>query len=373
MNHRLPPLLVSICAAAAFPLAAHGQAAVPAATAPARYVVTVPPGYEKHTAAGHTAICLPRDAAWVKKALAEVKPATRPSTMPADLLQRATAARPAVVKQMVADLGLGDDKAANAFFDDKLIPTLRKLDEVRPPVFFLVCTRDELRELAKTGWGEPRFHYNRVSNDVRYNDNVMVSIDRPMDDSVLPAFFDEKHAPDERSRNLAAGIQQLHTSLAKLVADQSPPNVFNMLAQHLGETYFEPLKLRRDQQWFALGAVGNLAAKYAGQLTHVPREAWLKDITFDPPQFPVTARTIDLARPMEEAALRPAAVPLYHQAMRRKSIRAVARWGEKAGDGAVAKVVAALRTAPPADGAALVKLVQAAAPEFDVAKELAPQ
>ncbi|HEY7118384.1 MAG TPA: hypothetical protein VH475_17475, partial [Tepidisphaeraceae bacterium] len=56
---------------AAAPAAASGQK--PAATEPpARRELVMPPGYEKVTVAGHTALCEPNDAAWVKQALGDV-------------------------------------------------------------------------------------------------------------------------------------------------------------------------------------------------------------------------------------------------------------------------------------------------------------
>src|SRR5436190_16952581 len=62
-----------------------------ATTSPAPYVLIMPPGFEKVTVAGHTALCEPNDREWVKKTLEQIKPATRPTTMPADLLARTKA------------------------------------------------------------------------------------------------------------------------------------------------------------------------------------------------------------------------------------------------------------------------------------------
>src|ERR1043166_6697076 len=91
----------------ALAMPAMAQPASKPATAPTtRYVLLMPPGYEKVTVAGHTALAQPNDLEWVKKALAEVKPATRPTTMPSDVLQKIAANRAAVVKQMVTDLAL---------------------------------------------------------------------------------------------------------------------------------------------------------------------------------------------------------------------------------------------------------------------------
>src|SRR5437762_416418 len=144
----------------------------PATTPTTRYVLVMPPGYEKVTVAGHTALAQPNDVEWVKKALGEVKPATRPTTMPSDVLQKIAANRSAVVKQMMTDLALADDKETNKLFDEQILPKLTALDQLKAPVFFLVCSTDQLRDLTKSGWGEPRFHYNKVANEPSYNENV---------------------------------------------------------------------------------------------------------------------------------------------------------------------------------------------------------
>jgi hypothetical protein len=362
-----PVLLILLCVLSGVAPAQPAPSTAPSAGR--LYTLVMPPGFEKLTVGAHTAICQPNDVEWVKKALAEVKPATRPSTMPADLLKRVTETRPAVVKQMVADFALPDDKEPNRLFDEKLLPTLTKLDQLKPPVYFLVCTREKLRELSSGGWGEPRFHYNRVAGEVSIDDHVYLSIDRPMDDAVLVGYYAEKDPIDHRIKGLAAATQKLDADLLRMISDQSQPLVFNLTAQHIGEHYLDPLKLRRDQQWLALGAAGYFAAKYAGQLTPYAKEQWLKDITFENPRYPVSSRGIDLTRPAEESTLRPVAIPFYTQAMRRKSIGAVAKWAEKSGDASVTKVLSAVRANKPADGAALVKLIKDLTGE-DLSKDL---
>jgi hypothetical protein len=293
----------------------------PPATAPAEppYVLVMPPGYQKIAVGEHTAICLPADAEWVKKALTETKPATRPTTMPVDLLKRIADNRAAVVKQMVTDLALADDKQPNRLFDEEIIPKLKKLEALKAPIYFLICTRENLRELTKAGWGEPRYHYNRVANEASFDDNIVLSLDHPMGDAVLPVFYTEKETPETRVKNLSSGLQQLDAGMADRVSQQTQPLVFNLLAEHIGQTYFDPMKLRRDQQWLGLGVTGYFTSKYAGQLTPSPKEEWLRGMTYDNPRFPVSAKAIDLTHPVEEAAMRPIAVPYFNQALRRKA------------------------------------------------------
>jgi hypothetical protein len=347
--------------------------AQPAATAPAaRAVLVMPPGFEKVTVGDHTALCQPNDAQWVKGALASIKPATRPTTMPSDLLTRIAQKRPEVVKQMVTDLALPDDKIPNALFDDHLLPLLKKMEQLRPPVFFLVCTREKLRDLVKNGWGEPRYHYNRIANEVSYDDNIPLSLEHPMGDAVLPSIYTDNQAPAERADKLSKGIAQLDAALLQRIAQQGQPMVFGMVAEQIGLNVFEPMKLRRDQQWIGLGITGYLASKYAGELTPTPRDQWLKEMTFENPRYPVSSKGIDLAHPLEVTAMRPAAVPYYNQALRRKAVTAVATLAQKGGDAALTKVVAALRTKLPADGPALVKMIHDTT-AVDLAKEVAAE
>src|SRR2546425_11755645 len=119
--------------ALAVPALAQPAPAKPATTTATRYVLVMPPGYEKVTVAGHTALAEPNDVEWVKKALAEVKPSPRPTTMPTDVLQKLAANRAAVVKQMVTDLALSDGKETNKLFDEQILPTLTKLDQLKAP------------------------------------------------------------------------------------------------------------------------------------------------------------------------------------------------------------------------------------------------
>jgi hypothetical protein len=273
---------------------------------------------------------------------------------------------------MVADLALPDDKLPNQFFDEALIPTLKKLDAVRPSLFILVTTKPQLLELARTGWGEPRFRYNRVANDVSIDDRVSLSIDRPDDDTNLPSFYDEKEAPDARAKRLTAQIQKLQADLAQTVANEAQPAVFNRLGQFLEERVFQPLKLGKDQMWLAMGINGYLVGKYGAQLTSIPKDAWIQMTTYEDRRYPVSARPIDLVHPADPGTLKPGAEMLYVQAMRRKAVAAVNRWAKEKGDASLTKVLAAVRANKPADGAALVKLIQEQS-GVDLSKDLAPQ
>jgi hypothetical protein len=367
-------LIVLSILVASTPSFAQAPATAPTPAPTTRFVMTMPPGYEKVTVGRYDALVRPDDKAWVTQALSTMKPATRPATtMPAELLTRLSEQRAAVAKQMVADLGLADDKGIQKVFDERLVTALRQLDRLKPPVFFLVTTKEQLKELAKTGWGEPRIHYNRVSDSVDVDENVMVAIDRPMDDSVLPAFYKTEDPVETRIVNLHKGLGELDRSLLKMAAEQGAPAVYNRVTQFITDNVFDPMKLKRDQQWLVMGVTTYLGCKYTSALTGMDREQLLRNMTFEHPSFPVGMRSIDLTRPVSETAMRPAAAPYYAQAMRRKATLAVMKWTEKGGgDAVIAKALAVMRKTVPADGPALAKALQEAT-GVDLSKELGPQ
>jgi len=351
--------LVTLPSVGAPPAAAPAIAPKADAT-PARQALVMPPGYEKVTVAGHTALAEPNDVAWVKQALTDTKPPPKMGVSPADMIQTLVDKRAALTKQMVTDLALADDKAVNEFLDTKVIATLKKLDETRPPVFYLITTQEKLRDLTKTGWGEPRYHYNGVANSAAFDDSVPFSIDKPMDDTVLPAFYNEKDAADVRAKNLAAGLQNFDANLAANAIRQANPTVFNLFVQFIQEKQMDPLKLKRDQSWLSMGVSNFLAAKYTSVVTGVEKNRMLAELTSEPNLFPVSARSIDLVKPVDEASMKAQLVPYYTVSMQRKATAVVAVWVDQAGEAGIPRTLTALRAKMPADGAALVKTIQEA-------------
>jgi len=273
---------------------------------------------------------------------------------------------------LLTDLALPDDKAVNEFLDTKVIATLKKLDEIRPPVFYLVITQDKLRDLTKTGWGEPRYHYNGVANAAAVDDSLPFSIDKPMDDTILPAFYNDKDAADVRGKNLAAGLQNMDAQLLANGARQAPSAIFNLFVAFIQEKQIDPLKLKLDQSWLGSGVANFLAAKYTAVVTGVEKNNILAQLTSEPNVFPVSARSVDLAHPLDEASMKPAIVPYYKVSMQRKATAVVAVWVDQAGEAAIPRTLTAMRAKMPADGAALAKLIQETT-GADLSKYLAAQ
>src|SRR5204863_9255355 len=126
--------------------------ATPPATAPARHQVIVPPGFIKVEASERTALCEPADKEWVTKALDELQPSARPTTMPSDLADTLAAKRDELLSQMSKDLGLTDTTATVKLLNEQVIPDLQKMADIRPPMFYLVCSKQKLLDLVHGGW-----------------------------------------------------------------------------------------------------------------------------------------------------------------------------------------------------------------------------
>src|SRR5215510_7114843 len=104
----LPGLLLSALLAAQGIAQTTSPTTRPATTQRVRWQITLPPGFVKVAVGDRLAICDAADEAWVKEALTSAPPATKPTTMPADLLDRLASHRAALVKQMSTDFAVSD-------------------------------------------------------------------------------------------------------------------------------------------------------------------------------------------------------------------------------------------------------------------------
>lgn len=349
-----------------------GETTLPATAPTTRRALVVPQGFERISESGRDAICMPADEPWVRQALQEAAPATRPSTLPIDLLERAKANRAEIARQIQQDLGFDDASVIDAMFDDKLLPMLRQFDELNPPIIYMPTTRDKLRELLRNGWEDPRFYYNRAADDVQFRMAVNLTIDRAVDDTLLPAIYAPSDPIEQRKRVLIDSVQQSEAEIADAKSGRSQFLTQMAFVQLVNDQAMKPLNLSPEQAWFGLGVSGFLAAKYAAPILGVPRAQLLEAMTFEHPRNPVKAATIDLMHPTPATELRERYVALYLDAMRRKSIGVVAGWVGQAGEDAIARTLAAMRQAPPADAGALVELIRQTT-GADLSPQLSPQ
>ena len=329
-------------------------------TAPARRTLVVPPGFQKVENGGRVVLCQVADVSWVRDALSSYSPATRPSTMPADLLIRVVAQRPAVVDMMQRDLGLVDRVALDRLFDDTMLPELRRVDSFRAPVFYMVTTKPILKDLIKSGkWSDPRFYFNRLADEVMFPQAIPLSMGRPMDDTIIPVLHEETWDAARRKDHLTKTLQEVNRELLQAISGRAQFDCHMALIDFMMKNVFDPMKLKQGQQWLGLGAAGVLSCDYAHLLTGADRRELLAMLLVEVRRHPVPTSSIDLLNPVEASSIRRELVSAYGDAFRRKSVYVARKWIDKSGRESFVRVLESMRKNPPADGAALIALIKA--------------
>lgn len=354
--HAVLALIWMISLAASSVLAQSASAPTSAPDAP-RYVMTIPPGFHKVESGFRVALCEAVDDAWVKKALADVAPTTMPSTMPADIIDRLNDRRGILKARIAGDLSLKDTVLVDQLIDKTMIPQAKKLNEIQPPIFYLVSTRDRIKQLLKNGWSDPRFRYNRVNDDVNFSPDLRLSDERPMDDMVMPVIYAPDATPEAKRKVLEQMMQRNEASVVDAFSRRSQLIAQLALIEFIQKQALDPLKLKDDQQWLGLGMQAVLSARYMHDLLGISEEDLLARMTRDDPRNPIRPDAVDLLHPADRAQMKREWVPLYGDAYRVKSARVVRNWSAKCGESAVATTLAAMRANPPADGPALIKLI----------------
>jgi hypothetical protein len=329
-----------------------------AQTQPARHAVVVPTGYSILKANGRSVLVETNDAQWVQPALAAMGPTTLPSTMPADILAKFSASREQIKKRMMDDLAITDPAVVDKFFDRKLQPLLKQFIDYHPPLFYIVITQTRLKELLKSGWSDPRFYYNRAADDVQISGAFNLSIDQPGDDILLPIIYDPAYATDKKQELLNAQIHESERSITEAMANRAMVVTQVAMVDFIILQVSDPTKLKDDQTWIATGLSGVLSSEYAAMITRINAQLMEEEMSSDNPRNPIRSETIDLLHPTAAADMRPEAVRAYNDAYRRKAARVVLNWLKKGGQSATGKVIAAIHANPPADGAALIKMIQ---------------
>ena len=334
-------------------------ASAPASTQPAPpRKITMPPGFKNLQVSGRNMLVEPADEAWVSEAVKKIQPTTKPATLPATLLQKLTAQRTALLTEVARDLALKDLTAAAKTYDLDLVAPIRQLDTYRPPVYYLVASPDRMAALLRSGWSDPHFYYNRAADAVSFNPQGMLTTDRPEDESIFPASYDPKATPDKKAESVTNTIKVAEGSIQNAIEDRARTLVGAQLAGIIHTQGVEPLKLKEDQQWFGLGVASVLSAKYASMITGDARPELMKMLTAENPVNPIPMSAVDLLHPLNVKDMRQDMLPAYFDAVRRKSTRAAQAMVDKSGDAAIPKAITAIRDKQPADGAALVKIVQ---------------
>jgi hypothetical protein len=370
--------LLSLRAAGAAPPAApsapatHPTSAPTTATsAPARYVLIIPPGFKKIEVNQRAAVLEPVDEAWVRQTLEALQPTTMPTTMPSDLLGQLKSIKSQLRARMMKDLAITDAGVVDKFFSEKLEPVLQRFDDINPPLYYLVTSRDKLKELLKAGWTDPRFYYNRAADSVQYSSAINLTTEGMADDVLLPAVYDETVTPEKKRQALTGLVHAAETGVAQSVSGRSMAIAQLAFVDFIYEQTIKPMNMNRQTEWFGIGLSGVLSSRYISQLTGVSLDQFLVNMTTDDPRNPIRSTTIDLLHPTPQSDMRPQAAPAYADAYRRKAARVIVNWIKSAGDDAIPKTITALKQNPPADGETLVKQVKEAS-GVDLLEEAKP-
>ena len=90
---------------AVYAAAEQAPATQPAASEPSYHAAVISPGFHAIAANNHTVFCQPQDDQWIQSALKSHAPATRPTTMPSDLVARIAQKRGQVKSDMMRRAG----------------------------------------------------------------------------------------------------------------------------------------------------------------------------------------------------------------------------------------------------------------------------
>jgi hypothetical protein len=337
---------------------AGAPAPAPASRPTTRRIAVIPQGFTRAQIGGRVAVFEPADEAWITAALQKLAPATRPATLPASILEKLTAQREPIIRQIMADLALTDPVPVARQYDLEIVEKVRPLEGLRPPILFLITHKDRLAEVMRAGWDDPHYYYNRAADSVTFNPAGILNTEGPMDDTVVPAVYDPKDPPEKRGDSVTAMINSVEASIAAAIDTRARMIVGVNFARIVEDNAIKPLNLKDDQGWFGLGLSSYLSAKYASNVIGVSQKDLITSMTFEHPQNPLKASAIDLLHPTDLKTVRPDAAPLYLDAVRRKSTRAIADWLGKAGDGAIPKMLTAVKDKKPVDGVALANLIK---------------
>lgn len=324
-----------------------------------RWVLQIPPGHELLDAGNYKIICTPEDKPWVQGALQTITPATRPTTMPSDMLQRYSQNLQSVTTKVGQDFALADLAPVKQRLETELREELLKLDGFRPPVFYLVTTELKLKDLLKREqWTCPSLYYNRLADEVVYRTLVRLTTERPMDDTVLPVLIKEDQAVVDKQKLLQTNVRESQREIAEMISGRGMFLAQLAFIDSIMKDIFAPLNLKDDQQWLPVGLAGVMSADYAQDITGAEKKELLVLLAAELRWNPLRLRSIDLLHPVDPKALKKQYVLAYTDAYRRKSMRVAIKMVEDTGRAKLPELLKSLRDKPCADGSALVSRIK---------------
>lgn len=335
-----------------------GPASGPATTPAPPRVVTPPPGFVPITVDGIQYLAEPADEGVVRAALQGVPPATMPSTQPADMLQRLAGVREQLKTRIITDLALTEAAKVDEFLDTTLKKVLTSHRDARPKLIYLVTSEKRLKELLRAGWTDPRFYYNRLADGVEVNWNLSIPVDRPADESLVPAIYLPDESADQRKKKIADSVRTMEQRLADYLASHANDDCYNAIIEFLISQTVEPVKNKLDREWITTGICGVLTSRYVTMITGRNAEQLILQLSAERPDIPLRQTAVNLINPLDPKTMRQGAAPVYLVVYTRKSIRICNEWIAKAGDAAIPKVLQELRKNPPESGTATVEMIK---------------
>jgi hypothetical protein len=345
-------------------------ASAPASTsAPTRRQVVVPQGFKLIEAGDYKLLLEPSDQEWATQAIKNLVPTTRPSTLPTDVATDLASAREKLIERLVKDLALPDKSDAEKLLSGQLEPDAKFWTEVRPSLVYFITTHKRLVDLKRNGWPEERFYYNRVMDDVTVN--RVVDLKSP-DDVVLLVEYAPEDPPEKRTQALQSRIHEAESGIYRELTVQTMLSLVGTLRTFIMAHAVAPEQVKEQHNWFIIGVANVLSTQYLAMITGAALDPLMKETINDHPGNPLRSAPIDLLNPADIKDLRPERAGLYIDAYKQKSSRAIYEWLQKAGEDALPKVLTTWRKTPPADGQALLKLIQQTT-NFDITPLTKPQ
>jgi hypothetical protein len=346
-------LLLTVYAAAEQP-----PATQPASSKPSYHAAVIPPGFHAITASDHTVFCRPQDDQWIQSALAALPPATRPTTMPSDLIASIAQKRGQVKSDMMRELDLKDGASVDDMFDKHILPILTKLQSLKSPVFFMVVSRQDLAQLMAVGWSDPRYHYLRFAHDVDYEPGVVLSIENRVDDLVIWVDIEADKKPAEKQRQFINEVSDFDTGYLQSISDLSQEGIGNVMDQFIHERAVDPLKLGPTVEWFAHGVAAVYSIKYKTELTGGSRPIETEALERGDWRNPLHSQPLNLVEPLDTSTMQKKYVIVYRESLFHKAASIIAAWVAKGGDDVLAKSLPALRAKSPTTPADLINAIK---------------
>jgi hypothetical protein len=177
-----------------------------------------------------------------------------------------------------------------------------------------------------------------------------------MDDTVLWTEIAPDDSADAKRDKLLSSVADFDGAFAEVLSQQGESLVVRRMAFFVNQQVVAPMKLTAQQQWFGWGLMGTLAAKYGSEILGSPRANMLADESAELPNR-MSPRGIDLTALPDPKDIKPIYLSAYVDAMSRKATGVIGGIVTKQGDGIIPKLLSAIKANPPADNAALIKII----------------